>query len=84
MSDLLFEDINEYLEANRKNTPDQRLRGILQLFIRNTTGQNYPNSVFRMDMLLMALSKDFYQFQRNMRGYTPEMFLEQLYLTFID
>lgn len=127
--DLLFADIDEYLEANRKNPPDQRLRGILQLFIRfrekkaqllagveestsanslksrkrspiydelhqllfalfeemnNTTDQNYPNSVFIADMLLMALSKDFYHFQRNVRGYTPELFLEQLCLTFFD
>lgn len=126
---LLFEDIDEYLEANRKNPPDQRLRGILHLFIRfrekkaqllagveeststnslkshkrspiydelhqlffalfeemsNTTGQNCPNNVFRADMLLMALSKDFYSFQRNVRGYTTELFLEQLCLTFID
>jgi AcrR family transcriptional regulator len=125
---ILFDDIDEYLEANRKNPPDQRLRGILHLFIRfrekkaqllagveeststnslksrmrspiydelhklyfalfdemNTTDQNYPNSVFRADILLMALSNDFYQFQRNVRGYTPEMILEQLYLTFID
>ena len=126
--ELLFDDIDEYLEANRKNTPDQRLRGILHLFIRfrekkeqllagveesmsansiksrmrspiydelhqlflplfdemNTADQNHPDSVFRADMLLMALSNDFYQFQRNVRGYTPEMFLEELYLTFID
>ena len=32
--DLLFDDINEYLETNRENTPDQRLRGILHLFVR--------------------------------------------------
>ncbi|VBB08306.1 tetr bacterial regulatory protein hth signature [Lucifera butyrica] len=125
---LLFDDIDEYLEANRKNAPDQRLRGLLDLFIRfrekkaqlltgveestpinsfksrmqsplhddlhqlfvelfdemHANEQNYLNSVFRADMLLMALSKDFYSFQRNVRGYTPELLLEQLGLIFLN
>ena len=125
--DLLFDDINEYLETNRENTPDQRLRGILQLFVRfrekkaqllagveespsansrkspkrsplydelhqlfcalfdemSAAKQNHPNSVFKADMLLAALSKDFYSFQRNVRGYTPELFLEQLFFLFL-
>ncbi|WP_196590043.1 TetR/AcrR family transcriptional regulator [Pectinatus frisingensis] len=125
---FLFDDIYAYLEANRKSSPDQRLRGILHLFIRfrekkaqlltgvealtstnslksrmqsplynelnqlfvalfdemSANEHNHLNSIFRADMLLTVLSKDFYSFQRNARGYTPETFLEQLCLTFID
>jgi AcrR family transcriptional regulator len=41
-----------------------------------------PNNVFRTDMLLYALLKsDFYVFQRDVRGYSPELFLEQLCMT---
>lgn len=42
-----------------------------------------PNSTFRADMLLTTLRSDSYVFQRDVRGYTPEMFLEQLCLTFL-
>jgi AcrR family transcriptional regulator len=42
------------------------------------------NNVFRADMLLMALRSDSYLFQREARGYSPEMILEQTYLTFIS
>jgi AcrR family transcriptional regulator len=124
---LLFEDIDAYLEANRKNAPDQRLRGLLALFIRfrekkaqlltgveesmpihsfmhrmqspvfddlhqlvvklfdeiHANEPNYPNSVFTADILFMALSKDFYSFQRNVRSYSPELFWEQLCHIFI-
>ncbi|GIP24596.1 MULTISPECIES: TetR/AcrR family transcriptional regulator [Paenibacillus] len=45
-------------------------------------GQPVPNSVFKADMLLMALSNDSYSFQKDERGYSPEMFLEQICLTF--
>jgi AcrR family transcriptional regulator len=41
-----------------------------------------PNSVFRADMLLMALMSDPYVFQRDVRGYSTDMFVEQLGLTF--
>ena len=45
--------------------------------------QNEPNNVFRADMLLYALLKgDSYIFQKDVRGYSPESFLEQLCLTF--
>jgi AcrR family transcriptional regulator len=45
--------------------------------------QNEANNVFRTDMLLYALLKsDSYTFQRDVRGYSPEAFLEQLWLTF--
>lgn len=49
----------------------------------NVAGQNQPNSVFRADMLLTALKSDSYLFQREVRGYSPEMILEQLDATFI-
>jgi hypothetical protein len=49
-----------------------------------TEQQTQPNSVFRADMLLTALSSDFYLFQREVRGYSPEMILEQLCSTFIS
>ncbi|MCU9613433.1 TetR/AcrR family transcriptional regulator [Caldibacillus lycopersici] len=42
-----------------------------------------PNSVFKADMLLIALSSDSYLFQREVRGYTPEEIVEQLCATFI-
>lgn len=126
--DLLFDDIDEFLETHQKEPANQRLRGILQLIIRfrekkaqllagveestsanslksrvqspiyeelqqlflglfdemSSPEQNHPNNIFKTDMLLMALSKDFYSFQRNERKYAPEMFLEQLCLTFIN
>jgi AcrR family transcriptional regulator len=44
--------------------------------------QTQPNSVFKADMLLLSLSSESYSFQRDERGYSPEMFLEQIWLTF--
>ncbi|MFD1673887.1 TetR/AcrR family transcriptional regulator [Alicyclobacillus fodiniaquatilis] len=41
-----------------------------------------PNTVFKADMLLMALRSDSYVFQRDVRGYSAESFLEQICLTF--
>ncbi|QHW32756.1 TetR/AcrR family transcriptional regulator [Paenibacillus rhizovicinus] len=46
-------------------------------------GQSPPNSTFKADMLLMALSSDAYLFQRDVRGYSSEQIVEQLCLTFI-
>jgi hypothetical protein len=34
-------------------------------------------------MLLTAMSSDSYIFQRDVRGYSPEAMLEQLYRTFV-
>jgi AcrR family transcriptional regulator len=126
--DLLFEDMEEYLEENRTVPPGQRLKGILSFFIsfrekkaqlltgvEDTTSTNrsrsrtrspiydelhqiivelfnemaeihatHPNSIFRADMLLAAISSDSYLFQREVRGYSPEIILEQLCLTFIS
>nr|WP_232337286.1 MULTISPECIES: TetR/AcrR family transcriptional regulator [unclassified Thermoactinomyces] len=45
--------------------------------------QSQPDSVFRADLLLTALSSDSYLFQRDVRGHSPEKILEQLCLTFI-
>jgi AcrR family transcriptional regulator len=56
-----------------------------QLFVTLFEEMNNPhtsNSIFAADMLLAALSKDFYRFQRNVRGYTPSKILEQLCLMF--
>jgi AcrR family transcriptional regulator len=123
---LLFENIEAYLEQNRMDSPSQRLKGLLALFIRfreqksqlltgvedststnrfrsrtqsplyielhqlfvelfdemTASEQPQPNSVFKADMLLMALSSESYSFQKDERGYSTEMFLEQLWLTF--
>ena len=40
------------------------------------------NTVFKADMLLMALRSDSYIFQRDVRGYSSESFLNQIFLTF--
>ncbi|MDQ7096651.1 TetR family transcriptional regulator [Desulfosporosinus sp. PR] len=40
------------------------------------------NTVFKADMLLVALRSDSYIFQRDVRGYSSESFLEQIFLTF--
>jgi AcrR family transcriptional regulator len=57
---------------------------IVQLLSEMTaTEQNEPSNIFRADMLLYALLKgDSYIFQKDVRGYSPESFLEQLCLTF--
>ncbi|WNQ10992.1 TetR/AcrR family transcriptional regulator [Paenibacillus aurantius] len=128
--DLLFEDMEAYLELNRTEATSLRLKGILRIFLAfrekklqllngveeslspnrsktRTHGPIYhelhkllvglyeemtasgvdrrpPDSVFRADMLLAALSSDSYLFQRDTRGYSPEAMLEQLYRTFVD
>ena len=56
---------------------------VVRLFVEMTASQqSEPNSVFRADMLLMALRREPYAFQREVRGYSPELLLEQLCLTF--
>ncbi|WP_407310038.1 hypothetical protein [Desulfosporosinus sp. SB140] len=40
------------------------------------------NTVFKADMLLIALRSDSYIFQRDVRGYSSESFLDQIFLTF--
>ncbi|MFC5403248.1 TetR/AcrR family transcriptional regulator [Cohnella soli] len=50
----------------------------------NPPGPHRPNSVFKADMLLLALSSESYSFQKDERGYSAETFLEQICLTFID
>jgi AcrR family transcriptional regulator len=46
--------------------------------------QPHSLSVFKADMVLMALKSDSYFFQKNVRGYSPEEILELLYSTFIS
>jgi len=127
---LLFDDIYAYLKEHQADSPEQRLIGILGLFIRyrekklellrgieegappangqpsgkRTQSPLYqelheiicelfgkmtaseaddPGNVFKADMLLMALKSDSYLFQRERRGYSPDMFLSLLCSTFI-
>ncbi|WP_100488495.1 TetR/AcrR family transcriptional regulator [Sporolactobacillus pectinivorans] len=126
--DLLFNDIQEYLDQNHVVPPNQRLKEVLRLFIcfrekkaqlligvegspstnsvksrmsnplfeefhrilvklfdeMNATVYTHFDSIFRADMLLTALSKDYYSFQRDVRQYTPEMILKQLCEIFIS
>lgn len=42
-----------------------------------------PNSVFKADLLLTALSSDSYLFQRDVRGYSADEIVEHLCSTFI-
>lgn len=124
--ELLFEDIEVYLKENAAQTPAERLRGLLALFIKfkeinaqllagiensfsgahsktesplyielhellvrifeemaAQNGHPQPDSVFRTDMLLTALSSNSYLFQKNVRGLSPESILAQLCQTFI-
>lgn len=46
--------------------------------------QAHSQSVFKADMVLMALSSDSYFFQKDVRGYSQEKILELLYTTFIN
>lgn len=126
---LLFEDIEAYLKRNQTEPPQQRLKGILSVFVdfrekkaqllagvEDSTSSSMKRhnerargllyhqlheiiaelfdemtpidetrrtSVFKADMLLTALRSDSYIFQRDVRGQSPEMVLEQLCLTFI-
>lgn len=55
---------------------------VVKIFSEMTESeQSEPNNVFRTDMLLFALLRG-YSFQKNLRGYSPESFLEQICLTF--
>lgn len=125
--DQLFNDIGTFLEQHHSDLPNQRLKGLLSLFIHfrerkaqlltgveessptnplksrmqgplfnelhklfvelfdeiNETEHLKFNSVFRADMLIMALSRDSYSFQRDVRGFSPETILEQLCALFI-
>lgn len=85
----LLKGVEESLSANRTKSPMQsplyhELHHLLVTLFdeMNKNEQNQANSVFRADMLLMALKSDSYLFQRDVRGYSPEMILKQLYLMF--
>ncbi|WAH40590.1 TetR/AcrR family transcriptional regulator [Alicyclobacillus fastidiosus] len=60
------------------------LHEIIVKLLNEMTASEQPksSSVFKADMLLMALKSDSYVFQRDVRGYSPESFLDQLCLTF--
>ncbi|MFJ7725356.1 TetR/AcrR family transcriptional regulator [Neobacillus sp. NPDC097160] len=58
---------------------------LVQLFDEMAAdGHTHSQSVFKADMVLMALSSDSYFFQKNVRGFSPEEILELLYSTFIS
>ncbi|EPZ42557.1 TetR/AcrR family transcriptional regulator [Alicyclobacillus acidoterrestris] len=85
----LLAGVEEVSPANKSQsrTPspvyDELHEIISKLFREMTVNElTEPDNVFRTDILLMALKKDFYVFQRDVRGYSPESFLEQLCLTF--
>lgn len=67
------------------STPFNELR---QYLVRsfdeiNEAEQTHFNSIFRADILIVALSSDSYLFQREVRGYPPEDILEQICDIFI-
>jgi AcrR family transcriptional regulator len=85
----LLKGVEESASTNRfrSRTQSPLYLELHQLFVElfdemTRSEQPQPNSVFKADMLLMALSSDCYSFQRDERGYSPEMFLELLWLTF--
>jgi len=76
---------NPLKSRTRSPLYDELHQLFVELFDEMTeTKHTPPNSVFKADMLLTALSSDSYLFQRNVRGYSPEMILEQLCSTFIS
>lgn len=125
--ELLFNDIEDYLDQNHSDPPSQRLEGVLRLFIcfrekkaqlitgvegspstnplkqrmssplfeelhqifvklldeMNATAHTHFDSIFRADMLLTALSSDYYSFQRDVRHHTPDMILKELCKIFV-
>ncbi|MDR3602584.1 MAG: TetR/AcrR family transcriptional regulator [Desulfosporosinus sp.] len=68
------------------STPFNELRQYLvRLFDEiNEAEQAHFNSVFRADILIIALSSDSYLFQREVRGYSPENILELICGMFIS
>jgi len=122
---MLFDDIETYLDRHQNDSPRERLRGILERFVRfrekknqllmgmeepAATNRGRPrtqsplyqqlhevlvglfeemaspgltaSSVFRADMLLVALSSESYAIQREVRGLSPETIVEELGLAF--
>lgn len=87
----LLTGVEEYSSTNqlRSRMQSPLFKELHQLLVElfdemNVTEQSDFNSVFRADMLLMALTRDSYSFQRDVRGYAPEMILEQLCSLFIS
>lgn len=69
MNNPLFEELHQIL---------------LKLFDEmNEFNHTHFDSIFRADILLTALSRDYYSFQKDVRHYTPEMILKQLCEIFI-
>ena len=85
----LLKGVEEAETANRPHSKpssplyDELHQHFVQLFDEMTvTREVVPNSVFKADLLLACLKSDPYLFQREVRGYSPEEILEQLWATF--
>ncbi|MFB6467903.1 TetR/AcrR family transcriptional regulator [Cytobacillus sp. Hz8] len=58
---------------------------LVELFDEMATNEEtHSLSIFKADMVLMALRSDSYFFQKNVRSYSPEEILERLCSTFIS
>ncbi|MGE8204756.1 TetR/AcrR family transcriptional regulator [Heyndrickxia sp. NPDC080065] len=60
------------------------LHQILVELFNEIASNELSHSVFKADMVLLALTSDSYFFQKDVRGYSPDEILEQLYSTFIS
>ncbi|WP_251550375.1 TetR/AcrR family transcriptional regulator [Neobacillus muris] len=86
----LLKGVEDFESANRSKSKtksplyDELHQILVNLFEEmDSAKEALPNSVFRADMVLAALRSDAYLFQREVRGYSPEGILEQLWATFI-
>jgi AcrR family transcriptional regulator len=85
----LLKGIEEFETTNRPKSKthsplyDELHQHFVQLLNEMTsTEEVQANSVFKADLLLAALRSDPYLFQREVRGYSPEEILEQLWSIF--
>jgi len=75
--------------ASRRHITKSPIYNELHQILVNLFNEIFPtnvtkgDNVFRADMLLQALRSDSYLFQREVRGHSQEMILEQIYSTFI-
>jgi AcrR family transcriptional regulator len=81
-------EVFESAKQSKSGTPGPLYNEVHQYFVdlfdeMAATKEGKPNNVFRADMLLAAIKSDSYLFQREVRGYSPEEILEQLWATFI-
>ncbi|RYL90856.1 TetR/AcrR family transcriptional regulator [Sporolactobacillus sp. THM7-4] len=87
----LLKGVEDSMSTNSGNplTNSPIYNELHQIFV-NLFEEIYPpestrvKNAFRADMLLLALRSDSYLFQREVRGYSSEMILEQIYSIFIS